>query len=95
MIYNYYYEAYDALVQDNDGVLPDLYELANVVISCHPSNLLDSLTVADVVALALVEVSTMSATVNSLSQVQPATSLLLGPPVNLEVWLAQAVVSSN
>lgn len=95
MVYNHYYEAYDALVQGNDGVLPDLYEFANLTISCHPANSLASLTVADVVALALVEVSIISATTGRISNLQPATSPLLGSPVDLEVWLAQAVVCNN
>ena len=94
MIYNYYYEAYDALVKDNDGVLPDLYELANLTISCHPSNLLPTMTVADVVALALVEMSTLptvAPTICPLSVVSAAPNGL----VDLDELLAHAVASRN
>lgn len=93
MVYNYYYEAYDALVKDNDGVLPDLYESANLIISCHPSNLLSSLTVADVVALALVEVSAMAAA--RRDRPQPPQIMASTTPVDLDELLARAVVSSN
>lgn len=58
MEYACYEDAYDALVKDNDGVLPDLYEIADVTISANICNLLGKLTVADVVAYALVEMST-------------------------------------
>jgi hypothetical protein len=94
MIYNYYYEAYDALVKDNDGVLPDLYELANLTISCHPSNLLPTMTVADVVALALVEMSTLT-TVASTFQHLPVAPAAPSGLVDLDELLAHAVASRN
>jgi hypothetical protein len=94
MIYNYYYEAYDALVKDNDGVLPDLYELADLTISCHPSHLLPTMTVADVVALALVEVSTLRATAPIIQQL-PVAVVTQNGLVDLDELLAHAVVSRN
>jgi hypothetical protein len=94
MIYNHYYEAYNALVKDNDGVLPDLYELANVVISCHPSNLLSTMTVADVVAFALVEMS-MLATTKLIPQFLPVVPILSNKLVDLNDLLTHAIVSNN
>jgi hypothetical protein len=94
MIYNYYYEAYDALVKDNDGVLPDLYELANLTISCHPSNLLPTMTVADVVALALVEMSTLTTTTPTYQRLPVAPPVPNGL-VDLDELLAYAVASRN
>jgi hypothetical protein len=94
MIYNYYYEAYDALVKDNDGVLPDLYELANLTISCHPSHLLPTMTVADVVALALVEMSTLGTAAPIIQQL-PVAAVSKNILVDLDELLAHAVVSRN
>jgi hypothetical protein len=94
MIYNYYYEAYDALVKDNDGVLPDLYELANLTISCHPSYLLPTMTVADVVALALVEMSTLKTTTPTY-QCLPVAPPAANGLVDLDELLAHAVASRN
>jgi hypothetical protein len=94
MIYNYYYEAYDALVKDNDGVLPDLYELANLTISCHPPDLLPTMTVADVVALALVEMSTMVTVVPTVHHL-PVPTVTHNGLVDLDELLAHAVVSRN
>jgi hypothetical protein len=91
MTYNFYHEAYDALVKDNDGVLPDLYELANLTISCHPSHLLPTMTVADVVALALVEMSTLTAVVPTFRHLPVAPSGL----VDLDELLAHAITSRN
>ena len=64
MNYSCYQEAYDVLVKENDGVLPDLYEVADLTVAGHPSAAHPPLTVADVVALALVEMSTQPAVVN-------------------------------
>ncbi|MGI4821088.1 MAG: hypothetical protein ACRYFV_07735 [Janthinobacterium lividum] len=94
MIYNYYYEAYDALVKGNDGVLPDLYELAELTISCHPSYLLPTMTVADVVALALVEMSTLRAAAPIIQQL-PVAVVTQNGLVDLDELLAHAVVSRN
>jgi hypothetical protein len=94
MVYNYYYEAYDALVKENDGVLPDLYELANLTISCHPSNLLPTMTVADIVALALVEMSTLTTVVPTICPL-PAALAASNGPVDLDELLAHAVASRN
>jgi hypothetical protein len=57
MNYACYQEAYEALVKGNNGVLPDLYELAEFTVAHQPEPWQASLTVADVVALALVEIS--------------------------------------
>jgi hypothetical protein len=94
MIYNYYYEAYEALVKDNDGVLPDLYELANLIISCHPSNLLPSMTVADVVALALVEMHTLT-TVMPTPQFLPIAPVIGTKFVDLDDLLTRAAIATN
>lgn len=57
MTYPSYKEAFAALVQENDGVLPDLYETVNITIFCHPTDAPAITTVADVVAYAIVEAS--------------------------------------
>jgi hypothetical protein len=57
MNYTCYPEAYEALVKGHDGVLPDLYELAEFTVANQPEPWQTPLTVADIVALALVEVS--------------------------------------
>jgi hypothetical protein len=57
MNYLCYKEAFSALVDGNDGVLPDLYEEINFTISCHPTNAPILSTVADVVAYAIIEAS--------------------------------------
>ncbi len=56
-----YQEAYDVLVRGNDGILPDLYEVAGLTVADQPVAPALPLTVADVVALALVEMSTQPA----------------------------------
>ena len=57
MNYSCYKEAFSALVEENDGVLPDLYETINITISCHPAEGPALTTVADVVAYAIIEAS--------------------------------------
>lgn len=57
MNYLSYKEAFSALVQDNDGVLPDLYETVNITIFCHLASAPAIATVADVVAYAIIEAS--------------------------------------
>lgn len=57
MNYSCYKEAFSALVEENDGVLPDLYEAVNITISCHPADGPALTTVADVVAYAIIEAS--------------------------------------
>lgn len=98
MEYSSYFDAYEALVKDNDGVLPDLYEPANLTISIHPSNLMDSLTVADVLALAIVEMSSSLAT--SPSGVLITTKLASAPApsgelVDLDKMLERVTASLN
>jgi hypothetical protein len=57
MNYLSYKDAFSALVQENDGVLPDLYETVNITIFCHPIDAPAIMTVADVVAYAIIEAS--------------------------------------
>jgi hypothetical protein len=57
MNYLSYKDAFSALVQENDGVLPDLYETINITIFCHPAEAPPITTVADVVAYAIIEAS--------------------------------------
>ena len=98
MEYAYYKDAYDALVKDNDGVLPDLYEEVNFIIYCHPSNSVAIRTVADVVAHALVEVSTAKAAAPGTSpgMIQlPYVPTPTGELLFLDKLLDCAVVSLN
>ncbi|RZJ85910.1 MAG: hypothetical protein EOO60_14150 [Hymenobacter sp.] len=98
MEYNCYEDAYAALVKDNDGVLPDLYEITDITISSQLCNLLENLTVADIVAHALVEVSRLKSSEPSRL---PATTESLyvavptGEPLHLDKLLDQAVASLN
>jgi hypothetical protein len=57
MNYTSYKDAFSALVQENDGVLPDLYETVSFTIFCHPADAPPITTVADVVAYAIIETS--------------------------------------
>ena len=85
-------------MKDNDGVLPDLYEVFDFIIYCHPSNSVVRMTVAEVVALALVEVSTAKAVAPSTSPSivkLPYASVPVGQPLQLDTLLDQAVASLN
>ncbi len=57
MEYYCYREAFDAVVKDNDGILPDLYEVFDFIIYCRPASLRGPVTVAEIVAHALIETS--------------------------------------
>ena len=98
MEYTCYQDAFEALVKDNDGVLPDLYEVFDIIIYCHSSNSVVSMTVAEVVAHALVEVSTAKAaapsTLPSLTEL-PYASIPAGRPLQLDALLDHAVASLN
>lgn len=98
MNYSCYKEAFSALVAENDGVLPDLYESLDITISCHPAEAPILATVADVVAYAIIEASLEFRTV----AVPPQPVLVLPPPVrthsnlvDLECLLMQAAASYN
>ncbi|RZK31796.1 MAG: hypothetical protein EOO63_03215 [Hymenobacter sp.] len=98
MNYSCYKEAFSALVAENDGVLPDLYELIDITISCHPADAPVLATVADVVAYAIIEASLEFQPVAAA----PQPVLLLAQPVrtstnlvNLDSLLTQAVASFN
>jgi hypothetical protein len=98
MEYSCYKDAFTAVVEDNDGVLPDLYEVFDFIINCRPSYLIGPLTVAEIVANALVEASeTLVANVpvvlNALHL--PYVSVSVGEPLYLDELLDQAVTSLN
>jgi hypothetical protein len=93
-----YQDAFEALVKDNDGVLPDLYEVFDFIIYSYSSNSVVRMTVAEVVALALVEVSTAKAAApsTSLGTVKlPYASIPIGQPLQLDTLLDHAVASLN
>ena len=98
MEYSCYKDAFDAVVEDNDGVLPDLYEVFDFIISCRPSNLQGVLTVAEVVAYALIEMSESKVVV---PRVVPSRASLLyvpatvGEPLYLDKLLDLAGASLN
>lgn len=98
MEYSCYKDAFDAVVEDNDGVLPDLYEVFDFIIYCRPSNLKGPLTVAEIVAYALLEASEAEvAATPILSSVNelPYIPTLVGEPLYLDKLLDQAVASLN
>ncbi len=98
MNYLSYKEAFSALVQDNDGVLPDLYEIINITISCHPANAPILTTVADVVAYALIETSDelrVKVPYQKPKSMPPATTVFAGQVVLLDSLLDQAIACRN
>ena len=98
MEYSCYRDAFDAVVEDNDGVLPDLYEVFDIMIYGHASNSVVSITVAEVVALALVEVSTAKAAAPCPSPSAtrlPYAAIPAGEPVHLDTLVDHAVASLN
>jgi len=98
MEYLCYKDAFDAVVEDNDGVLPDLYEVFDFIIYCRPSNLTGPPTVAEIVAYALLEASQAevisSHTVPSVMQL-PYVPVSVGEPLHLDKLLDQAITSLN
>ena len=106
MEYSCYKDAFDAVVEDNDGVLPDLYEVFDFIIYCRPSNLEVPLTVAEIVAYAFLEESEAkvvgSVMVPVASSVMvpsvlplPYVPVSVGEPLYLDKLLDQAVTSLN
>jgi hypothetical protein len=98
MEYSCYKDAFDAVVEDNDGVLPDLHEVFDFIVYSRPSNLTGQLTVAEIVAYAFLEASEEKA-VNVLavpSVIQlPYVPVSVSEPLYLDKLLDQAVTSLN
>ncbi|MFD1874578.1 hypothetical protein [Hymenobacter bucti] len=95
MEYYCYKDAFDAVVQDNDGVLPDLYEVFNFIIYCRPSNLEGPLTVAEIVAYALIEASEAKVSSPAGALQVPYVAAVVGELPYLDKLLDQAVASLN
>lgn len=95
MEYSCYKDAYDALVKDNEGVLPDLYELTDITISSNLCNSVGVLTVADVVAHALVEMSVSKPSNPQIRTEQLYLPTTTSEPLQLDKLLDQAIVSIN
>lgn len=98
MEYSCYKDAYDAVVNDNDGVLPDLYEVFDFIIYCRPATLSGPITVAEIVAYALIEASearVASSVVVPVAMQVPYMSVLAGEPLYLDKLLDQAATSLN
>lgn len=98
MEYICFKDAYDALVKDNNGVLPDLYEITDVTISSNMCNSSEKITVADVVAHALVEMSTFRPVKPAILLIETEQFYLpitASEPLQLDKLLDQAMVSIN
>ncbi len=98
MNYLSYKEAFSALVQENDGVLPDLYETVEITIFCHPADALPITTVADVVAYAIIEASDefrVPAFSRQPVQLMPVAHEYAGPYTGFERVLELAPASDN
>ena len=98
MEYSCYKEAFDAVVKDNDGVLPDLYEVFDFMIYSRPSNLSEPLTVAEIVAYALIEARearVIHSIVEPNEDQLPRVPALVGEPQYLTKLFDQAAVSLN
>jgi len=95
MEYHCYKDAFDAVVKDNDGVLPDLYEVFDFIMYCRPSYLEGPVTVAEIVAYALVEASEVKR--NSVASVPPVpcVPVVVGELLYLDKLFDQAVLSLN
>jgi len=98
MEYSCYKDAFNAVVEDNDGVLPDLYEVFDFIVYSRPCNLTGPLTVAEIVAYALLEASEIKAA-NVLAEPSaiqlPYVPVAVGEPLYLDKLLDQAVTSLN
>lgn len=98
MEYSCYKDAFAAVVEDNDGVLPDLYEVFDFTIYCRPSNLQGLPTVAEIVAYAFLEESEAkranSPSVPCVMQL-PYVLVSASEPLYLDKLLDQAVTSLN
>jgi hypothetical protein len=97
MEYYCYEDAFYAVVQDNDGILPDLHEVFDFIMYCRPSNLVGPLTVAEIVTYALLEVSAprVSSPVEVHSIQHVAAAPVAGELLYLDKLLDQAVASLN
>jgi hypothetical protein len=98
MNYLSYKDAFSALVQENDGVLPDLYETVNITIFCHPTDAPAIATVADVVAYAIIEASDefrVPAFMRQPAQLMPATYEYAGPYLGFESILELGATCPN
>jgi hypothetical protein len=98
MEYYCYKDAFDAVVEDNEGVLPDLYEVFDFILYCRPAHLEGPVTVAEIVAYALIEAS--EAKINSAASVprvpqMPAVPMETGGLLYLDKFIDQAVASLN
>jgi len=98
MEYSCYKDAFNAVVEDNDGVLPDLYEVFDFIVYSRPSNLTGPLTVAEIVAYAFLEASEAKVAkvlvAPSVAQL-PYVLVSVGEPLYLDKLLDQAVTSLN
>lgn len=98
MNYLSYKDAFSALVQENDGVLPDLYETVNLTIFCHPIDAPPISTVADVVAYAIIEASDefrVAAFMRQPACLVTAADRFAGPYVGFERILELATTFDN
>ncbi|RZJ58395.1 MAG: hypothetical protein EOO55_00805 [Hymenobacter sp.] len=97
MNYLCYKDAFSALIEENDGVLPDLYEEVDITISCHPADAPALATVADVVAYAIIETSTefYAATASYPVLLPPPSAHIGSKPNGLACLLTQAATSCN
>jgi hypothetical protein len=98
MEYYCYKDAFDAVVEDNDGVLPDLYEVFDFILYCRPTHLEGPVTVAEIVAYALIEASEAktksAASVPSVPPL-PSAPVEVGGLLYLDKFIDQAVASLN
>lgn len=98
MNYLSYKDAFSALVQENDGVLPDLYETVTLTILCHPAEAPPIATVADVVAYAIVETSEefrVAAFRRQPASLVSATGRFAGPYLGFEHIMEHATTCCN
>ncbi|MBJ6146270.1 hypothetical protein [Hymenobacter sp. BT559] len=98
MEYSCYKDAFDVVVKDNDGVLPDLYEVFDFIIYSRPSNLTEPLTVAEIVAYAIIEASeaeVIEAAVKATERELTSVPVVVGEPLYLTKLFDQASVSLN
>ena len=98
MNYLSYKDAFSALVQENDGVLPDLYETVSLTIFCHPADALPIATVADVVAYAIIETSDEFRVASFMRQpvcLVTTADRFAGPYLGFEHILEQATTFYN
>ena len=98
MEYLSYQDAFDALVQENDGVLPDLYEDTDITISGNAPKLAVRLTVADIVAQAIIEMSVAllaKPTEQPVATKPPRAPVAIGKSLRFDKLLGRAAVSLN